>query len=161
MPKSTCQARDRRASPHHPPYKLLRRTMPQPRPLPTPPQHTIQKIKLITIVILKLFPTTTTMASSSTTPPPTTFRSAPPEAIYSTKEALLSAIQAHSRDNGYAIKIRSTQKNRILYDCDRAGIYDSKGKNPAIHSSRQRNNTGSKKCGCKMRVARVYDNIGS
>ena len=90
------------------------------------------------------------------TPPPTSFRSAPPEAIYSTKEALLSAIQAHGRDNGYAIAIRSTQKNRILYDCDRAGTYQSKGKKPTTHSSRQRNNTGSKKCGCKMRVAGIY-----
>jgi hypothetical protein len=86
---------------------------------------------------------------------PVTFRSAPPEAIYSTKDALFSAIQAHGRENGYAIIIRSTLKNRILYDCDRAGAYDSKGKNPATHPSRKRNNTGSKKCGCKMRVAGV------
>ena len=97
------------------------------------------------------------MASLSTTPPPTTFRSAPPEAIYTIKDALFAAIQAHGRENRYAIKIRSTQKNRILYDCDRAGTYDSKGKNSAIHSSRQHNNTASKKCGCKIRVAGVYE----
>ena len=76
------------------------------------------------------------MASPSTTPPPMTFRSAPPEAIYPTKDALLSAIQAHGRDNGYAITIRSTQKNRVLYDYDHTGSYQSKGKKPTTHSSR-------------------------
>ena len=101
------------------------------------------------------------MASSSATPPPTTFRSAPLEAVYPIKDALFSAIQAHGRDNGYAVRVRSGKPHRVLYDCDRSGTYDSKGKNPAIYSSRQRNNTGSKKCGCKMRVAGVYDNIGS
>ena len=87
------------------------------------------------------------MAAPSTTPPPTTFRSAPPEAIYLTKDALFAAIQAHSRDNGYAISVRSSKLARVLYDCDSSGTYDSKGKNISTHSSRQRNNTGSKKYG--------------
>ena len=95
------------------------------------------------------------------TPPPVTFRSAPPEALYPTKDALFAAIQAYRRNNGYVIRVRSGKPNRILYDCDHAGTYDSKGKNPAIHSSRQRNSTGSKKCGCKMRVAGVYKATGS
>jgi hypothetical protein len=95
------------------------------------------------------------------TPPPVAFRSAPPEAIYNTKDALFSAIQAHARNNGYAITTRSTKQNRILFDCDRAGAYQSKGKNPNTHPSRQRNNTGSKKCGCKMRVACVRQEEGS
>ncbi|KAH8587616.1 hypothetical protein B0O99DRAFT_393024 [Bisporella sp. PMI_857] len=87
------------------------------------------------------------------TPLPSTFRSAPPEAIYSTKDALFAALQTHGRDNGYAIITRSTKPNRVLFDCDRGGNYDPKGKSSNTHSSRQRNNTGSKKCGCKMRVA--------
>ena len=92
-----------------------------------------------------------------TTPPTISFRSAPPEAIYPTNAALFIAIQAHGRDNGYAIRVWSGKPNRVLYDCDRSGKYDSKGKKPDMHSSRQRNNTGSKKCGCKMRVAGVYE----
>jgi hypothetical protein len=95
------------------------------------------------------------------TPPPVAFRSAPPEAIYNTKDALFSAIQAHARNNGYAITTRSTKQNRILFDCDRASAYQSKGKNPNTHPSRQRNNTGTKKCGCKMRVAGVRQEEGS
>ena len=75
------------------------------------------------------------MASSSITPPPTTFRSAPLEAVYPTKDALFSAIQAHGRDNGYTVRVRSGKPHRVLYDCDRSGTYDLKGKNPAIYSS--------------------------
>ena len=91
------------------------------------------------------------------TPSPLTFQSALPEAIYNTKDALFSAIQAHGRVNGYAIRTRSTKPNRILFDCDRGGSYDPKGKRHNTHSSRQRNNTSSKKCGCKMRVAGVRE----
>ena len=98
------------------------------------------------------------MASSSTTPEPTTFQSIPPEAIYPIKDALFAAIQAHGRANSYAVIVRSSKPHRVLYDCDRAGTYDSKGKRPDTHSSRQRNNTGSKKCGCKMRFAGVCEN---
>ena len=99
------------------------------------------------------------MSSLSTTSQPVAFRSAPPEAIYDTKDSLFAAIQAHGRDNGYAIKIRSTQKNRILYDCDRLGVYQQK--NSTAHLSRQRNNTGSKKCDCKMRLAGVCQEDGT
>jgi hypothetical protein len=94
---------------------------------------------------------------STLTPLPIAFRSAPPEAIYNSKDALLSAIQAYGRINRYAIRTRSTKPNRILFDCDRGGNYDPKGKGSNTHSSRQRNNTGSKKCGCKMRVAGVRE----
>ena len=95
------------------------------------------------------------MALLSATPPPTTFRLAPLEAVYPIKDALFSAIQAHRRDNGYTVRVRSGKPHRVLYDCDRSGTYDSKGKNLAIYSSRQHNNTGSKKCGYKIRVAGI------
>jgi hypothetical protein len=48
-----------------------------------------------------------------------------------------------------------------VFTCDRAGKYDSKGKDPNTHSSKQRPNTGSKKCGCLMRVELRKDNLSS
>jgi hypothetical protein len=91
-----------------------------------------EKIKLFAIITYYSCYTTI----STPTPLPIAFRSAPPEAIYNSKDALLSAIQAHGRANGYAIRTRSTKPNRILFDCDRGGNYDPKGKGSNTHSSR-------------------------
>jgi hypothetical protein len=51
----------------------------------------------------------------------------------------------------------TTTPRRILYECGRAGTYNPKGKSPDTHSSRQRKNCSSKKCGCKMRLAGVWE----
>jgi hypothetical protein len=83
---------------------------------------------------------------------------APPEAVYTDLSTLFTAIQAHARDNGYAFRVRSSKPHRVLYDCDRAGSYDSKGKKATVHPSKQRN-SGSKKCGCEMRVVASKDAI--
>ena len=76
----------------------------------------------------------------------------PPEAIYATQEAAFTAIQAHAKDNGYVFKKRGKTASRVVFTCDRAGKYDPKGKDPAIHKSKQRKVTGSKMYGCLMMV---------
>ena len=76
----------------------------------------------------------------------------PPEAIYATQEAAFTAIQAHAKDYGYAFKKRGKTASRVVFTCDRAGKYDPKGKDPAIHKSKQRKVTGSKIYGCLMMV---------
>ena len=76
----------------------------------------------------------------------------PPEAIYPDPEAAYTAIQLHAKGQGYAFKKREKKGSRIVFTCDRAGKYDPKGKDPAVHKSKQRMATGSKKCGCLMSV---------
>ena len=48
---------------------------------------------------------------------------------------------------------------RVLFVCDRAGKYDSRGKQKDIHSSRRRQNTSSKRCDCPIRVTLVKDKV--
>ena len=50
---------------------------------------------------------------------------------------------------------------RRVFACDRAGKYDSKGKDPNTHSSKQRKNTGSKKCECLMKVELRLDKLSN
>ena len=59
----------------------------------------------------------------------------PPEAIYPDPEAVFTAIQADAKDNGYAFKKRGKRASRLVFTCDRAGKYDPKGKDPAVHKS--------------------------
>ena len=48
---------------------------------------------------------------------------------------------------------------RIIFACDRAGKYQSKGKNPAVYKSKQRKRTGSKKCECLIKVELRLDHL--
>jgi hypothetical protein len=70
----------------------------------------------------------------------------PPEAVYPDPDTALTAIQLHAKAQGYAFSEHDKKPYRVVFACDRAGKYRSKGKDPALHSSRQRPNTGSKKC---------------
>ena len=86
---------------------------------------------------------------------------APPEAIYPDVDTAFGEIQAHAREHGYALFRYYRKPSRVVFACDRAGKYDSKGKDPNTHSSKQRKNTGSKKCGCPMKVELRLDQISS
>ena len=86
---------------------------------------------------------------------------APPEAVYPDIDSVFSEIQEHAREHGYAFRRHQNRPTRRVFTCDRAGKYDSKGKDPNTHSSKQRQNTGSKKCGCLMRVELRKDNLSS
>jgi hypothetical protein len=95
----------------------------------------------------------------STAPTNTMSLLPPPEAIYANPETAFTAIQAHAKDHGYALKTRGKTASRIVYICDRAGKYNPKGKDPAIHKSKQRKATGSKMCGCLMMVELRLDHL--
>ena len=86
---------------------------------------------------------------------------APPEATYTDISTGIAAIQAYAQANGYAFRQRDKQHSRIVFVCDREGKYNHRGKNPNIHKSRQRHNTGTKKCGCLIKVAFRLDPISS
>jgi hypothetical protein len=84
---------------------------------------------------------------------------APPAATYTDLTIGIAAIQAHAKVNGYAFFRRDTTNKRAVFACDRAGKYQSKGKNIDTHKSKQRQRTSSKKCDCKMRIAFKLDEI--
>jgi hypothetical protein len=86
---------------------------------------------------------------------------APPEAIYPDINTATASIQVHTKEHGYAFCQYNTRSNRLVFTCDCAGKYDSKGKDPNTHSSKQRQSTGSKKCECLMRVELCRDEISS
>ena len=82
-----------------------------------------------------------------------------PEAVYPDPATGFAAIQAHAKAHGYALFRRTSNTTKVIYTCDRAGKYDPRGKDPNIHGSKQRKGTGSKKCGCLMRVELRQDNV--
>jgi len=75
-----------------------------------------------------------------------------PIAKSNSPEALFAALQAHARANGFAIMQRSKTPTRYLWDCDKGGQYNAKGKNADVHPSKRRRETGTKKTGCRYRV---------
>lgn len=84
---------------------------------------------------------------------------APIEAIYPDPGTAFTAVQAHAKYQGYAIIKLDKKPSRVVFACDRMGKYNSKGKDLGLHKSRQRNGTGSKKCGCLMRVEIRLDTL--
>jgi hypothetical protein len=77
---------------------------------------------------------------------------APPEAIYDDVDSAFTEIQEHAKEHGYTFCVHQMRSTRRVFACDRAGKYNPRGKDPNTHSSKQRKRTGSKKCGCLMRV---------
>jgi hypothetical protein len=84
----------------------------------------------------------------------------PPEAIYPDPNAALAAVQLHAKQHGYALNKRSSKATRVIFACDRGGQYDSKGKDLRMHDSKRRQ-SGSKKCGCLMKVELRLDSMSS
>jgi hypothetical protein len=78
---------------------------------------------------------------------------APPKAIYPDIDSAFSEIQEHAKEHGYALFRSYKKPSRVVFACDRAGKYDSRGKDPNTHSTKQRKNTGSKKYQNRMNVA--------
>jgi hypothetical protein len=86
---------------------------------------------------------------------------APPEAIYPDVDSAFSEIQEHLREHGYTLFRYYRKPSRVVFACDRAGRYDSKGKDPSTHSSKQHKKTGSKKCECLIKVELRLDKLSN
>lgn len=84
--------------------------------------------------------------------------SAPAEGIYPDLDTAFKAIQ-HAKQHGYALLKRDKKPSRVVLTCDRAGEYDAKGKRLAVHQSKQRKGTGTKKTGCLMKVEIRQDTV--
>jgi hypothetical protein len=105
--------------------------------------------------------TTTTTTTDYLLPPANTMSLLPPpKAIYSDPNTALTAVQLHAKQHGYTFKIHNKKASRVVFTCDRGGQYSSKGKDSKTHESRRRQ-TGSKKCGCLMKVELRLDRLSS
>ena len=83
----------------------------------------------------------------------------PPEAIYPTPEAAFTAIQAHTKHQGYTIKKHDKKATRIIFTCDCTGKYNPKCKDLAVYKSKQCKATGSKIYRCLMIVELRFDHL--
>jgi hypothetical protein len=84
----------------------------------------------------------------------------PPIALYPDLDTAFKTIQAHAKGAGYAFRKLDKKPSRAIFACDRGGNYDPRIKASwATHPSKQRNNTGSKKCGCLMKVELRLDKV--
>jgi hypothetical protein len=77
---------------------------------------------------------------------------APDEAIYADPDAVKAALQAHARENGYAVSVTSSRDQRIIYKCAKGGKYRD-NKDPTTHESRRRKNTSTMKCHCPFTIS--------
>tara|TARA_R110002060_G_scaffold34270_3_gene45128 strand:- start:418 stop:777 length:360 start_codon:yes stop_codon:yes gene_type:complete len=116
-------------------------------------------VKLFKLTCNIIIAITTALATLFITFTPQAYGPAPPKVFYNNIPTRFATCQAHAKANGYALKIRDTKEFRALFVCDRVGKYDSRGKQRNVHDSKRQLNTGSKKCGCKMRITLAIDQI--
>jgi len=57
----------------------------------------------------------------------------PPTSQYSDRDDIKNALQAHARDNSYAIKVDSSTPKEATYICLKGGKYNSRGKSDTIY----------------------------
>ena len=88
---------------------------------------------------------------------PHVFGPPPLEAVYTDLDTAVAAIQGYAKLHGYALCKRDSKARRIVYTCDRFGATQSKGRNPNIYATKRRLGSGSKKCGCKMKLVLKLD----
>ena len=101
--------------------------------------------------------TTTTSTTCFTMESPCACGPPPPEAIYTDLETAATAIQAHAKQNGYALFKRNSRPKRVVYVCDR--FRKGQATKSSTYTSKRRLRSGSKKCGCNMRVDLKLDSI--
>jgi hypothetical protein len=83
--------------------------------------------------------------------------SVPPPGVYTSKDAMLLALNAHAAKCGYAITTKSStpadrSPAKVYYQCDRSGNYDNRHQ-PGDNSRRL--NTGTRKTNCPFRLTGV------
>ena len=81
----------------------------------------------------------------------------PPTGQYSDLAEIKALLQAHARDNGYAITGDSSTPKRAAWVCSKSGKYNNKCKAQDVHPTKRRRNTGTTKTGCPFRVRATFD----
>jgi hypothetical protein len=69
-------------------------------------------------------------------------------------------LQAHARQNGYAISVQKTTPKDGAWICSKGGKYRDTGKSSAVHKSKRRKNTATTKTECPFRVRAAQDADG-
>jgi hypothetical protein len=69
-------------------------------------------------------------------------------------------LQAHARQNGYAISVQKTTPKDGAWICSKGGKYRDTGKSSAVHESKRRRNTATTKTECPFRVRAAQDADG-
>jgi hypothetical protein len=80
---------------------------------------------------------------------------------YATPADIKAALQAHARDNGYAIAADSRTPTRAYWICFKGGKYNHKNKSYDMHPTKCRRNTRTTKTGGEFRVRTTYSNINN
>jgi hypothetical protein len=75
-----------------------------------------------------------------------------PTTQYSNLEAIKTALQAHTAENGYAIKVNSSTFKRAFIICSKGGKYDNRGKSNTVYKTKRCQNTRTTKTDCQFRV---------
>ena len=86
---------------------------------------------------------------------------APPAGQYTDLPTIKAALQAHGRDNGYAIAVDSSTKHRAGWICSKGGKYNDKNKLEDVYESKRRRNTGTTKTDCPFRVSTICGDVNS
>ncbi len=85
----------------------------------------------------------------------------PPTSQYSGLDEIKALLQAHARDNGYAIVGDCSTPKKAAWVCSKSGKYNDKNKAQDVHPTKRRRNTGTTKTGCPFRVRATFDDITS
>ena len=107
------------------------------------------------------FPPHNSYHTTSAMDSPRAYGPPPPEAVYTDLDTAIAAIQGHAKCNGYALCRGDRKARRIVYTCDRYGKPQDKTKSSTVHTTKRRPGSGSKKCGCTMRLELKQDVVSS
>jgi hypothetical protein len=76
---------------------------------------------------------------------------------YTSTADIKAALQAHARDNWYAIATDSGTLTRAGWICSKSGKYNDQNKSHNVHLTKRRRNTRTTKTRCEFRVRATYD----
>jgi Transcription factor AFT len=81
----------------------------------------------------------------------------PPTGQYACPADIKAVLQAHARENNYAIATDCSTAKKAAWVCSKSGQYNSKNKADGVHDTKRRRNTGTTKTGCPFRVRALYN----
>jgi hypothetical protein len=82
-----------------------------------------------------------------------------PASQYASTADIKAALQAHARNNGYAIVADSSTPIRAGWICLKGGKYNDKSKSDDTHPTKRCRNTSTTKTSCGFRVRATYSDV--
>jgi len=82
----------------------------------------------------------------------------PPTSEYADLADIKPLLQAHARDNGYAVISDCSTAKKAAWVCSKSGKYTGKNKSQDVHQTKRRRNTSTTKTGCPFRVRATCNN---